>query len=485
MHGPPDRLAPVVFGRYRFDPARRTLLCDGNLVALSGKAFDLLSILLAARGAVVSRDRLYDELWANDAVEDGNLTQNVYLLRRALDPAGDGRGFIETLPRYGYRFAMPIAGEDERVPRSSLGMRWVLPGAALAAGIVAAAIVPSGSAGQTPRAALRAEASIAYALGSYHLNLRSRAHLRNSIAYFAKTVHEAPGSARGYAGLASAYALEAEFEPDGSPVFERDMKLAKRYRDAALARDDTSTEAHAVAAFVAYRFDDDAARAESEFGRAIAADPRNASAHHWHANFLFARGELDRAVAEWELAHQIDPASEVISRWLGRAYYYQRRPADAMRSFGDTLQIDPEDVPALLGLASAQEQRGQLRDALQTLRTVRRRSPGAAAFVIPDEARVELLVRHGAPDRRIVSRIDRLSAAGRLDPLETALFYVGLGRRDRALAALRTSLPVRPIYVTMQKLDPRFDAVRSDPRFQKLFESASWMGRKPGRASGT
>ncbi|MDQ6926487.1 MAG: tetratricopeptide repeat protein, partial [Candidatus Eremiobacteraeota bacterium] len=162
--------------------------------------------------------------------------------------------------------------------------------------------------------------------------------------------------------------------------------------------------------------------------------------------------------------------SEVISRWLGRAYYYQRRPDDAIRSFSDTLRIEPEDVPALLGLASAQEQRGRLRDALQTLRTVRRRVPSAKPFVIPDEARIELLLRHGHVDRRTIARIDRLSAGGHLDPVETALFYVGLGLRDRAIAALRTSLPRRSIAVTMEKLDPRFDAVRSDPRFRKLFE---------------
>jgi DNA-binding winged helix-turn-helix (wHTH) protein/Tfp pilus assembly protein PilF len=470
MDGPTDCLAPVVFGCYRFDAARRRLLRDGDQVVLPGKAFDLLAILLAARGTVVSRDRLYAELWPNDHVEDGNLTQHVYVLRRALDPAGNGRAFIETLPRYGYRFSMPLGIDREPEPRARRHVSGFLRGAALAAAAVACAMLPNGSPVPRTGGALRPEASIAYALGNYHLSLRMPAHLRHSIEYFSRTVRAAPDSARGYAGLASAYALQAEFEPEPSLAFARDVKLAKQYRDTALAHDDASSEAHAVAAFVAFRFDQDPARAESEFRRAFSADPRNAPARHWHAIFLFSHGALDRAVSEWELAHQLDPASEVISRWLGRAYYYQRRPDDAIRAFSDTLRIQPDDVPAQLGLASAQEQRGRLHDALLTLRDARRRLPGANAFVIPDEARVEFLLRHGRADRRTVARIDRLSADGHLDPLETALYYLSLGLRERAIAALQTSLPRRPIAVTMEKLDPRFDAVRSDPRFRKLYE---------------
>jgi DNA-binding winged helix-turn-helix (wHTH) protein/tetratricopeptide (TPR) repeat protein len=468
MEGPRERLTPVAFDRYFFDPEQRRLLRNGKPVALQGKAFDLLSVLVARRGAAVSREELYEQLWPNGVVEDGNLTQSVYLLRRALDPSGTGRAFVDTLPRYGYRFAKPLADFRPRPPPvPSLSRQLVLGAVLAAAGVV---LLLGGSAVQSTSVPLGPQAAISYSLGLYHLNLRGAVNLRHSVAYFTETVREAPQSALGYAGLASAYALEAEFEKDGSSPFKAYVALAKRYRDRALARDATNAEAHAVAAFLAYRFDGDSALAEREFRRTFAADPRSAAAHHWHAILLFSQGAIGAAVAEWELAHRLDPTSEVISRWLGRAYTYQRRPGDAIRAFSETLTIQPSDAPALLGLASAQEQLGNLRDALQTLQAVRRRMPYESAYVIPDEARVGFLLRHDARDRRTIVHIDRLVAQRRLDAVEAALCYVALGLRDRAIAVLRTARPMSPIAASMAKFDPRFDAIRTDARFQRLFE---------------
>ena len=456
----------VAFGRFVFDAARRRLSHDGKPVVLQGKSFELLSILLANGGAPISRDDLYDKLWPNDVVEDGNLTQNVYLLRRALDPRGSGRTFIETLPRFGYRFAMPVVDVHRRVAHRSPGPQRLLLG-----GAVAAAVVFLGSSAvRSNTAPLDSKASVAYSLGTYHVNMRTPDDLRQSVGYFTQTVREAPHSALGYAGLACAFGLEAEFETAGSAAFERDLTLAAHNRDEALARDATSADAHAAAAFLAYRFYNDPAAADREFQRAFAADSRNAAAHHWHAIYLFSRGAIDAATAEWELARRLDPTSEVISRWLGRAYVYQRRPDDAIRALSDTIKIEPEDAPAWLSLATAQEKRGNLRAALQSLETVRRRMPYENAVVIPDEARVRLLLRHGVADPRSVAQIDRLTAMRRADPVESALFYVALGARDRAIAELRTARPQSAVAASMEKFDPRFEAIRSDPRFQKLFE---------------
>ena len=80
------------------------------------------------------------------------------------------------------------------------------------------------------------------------------------------------------------------------------------------------------------------------------------------------------------------------------------------------------------------------------------------------------LLRHGIADPRAVAQIEHLAATRRADPVESALFYVALGARDRAIAELRTSHPRSPVATTLEKFDPRFEAIRSDPRFQKLFE---------------
>jgi DNA-binding winged helix-turn-helix (wHTH) protein/Flp pilus assembly protein TadD len=457
----------VAFEHFVLDPTQRRLLRHGKPVALHGKSFELLSVLVACGGAAISRQDLYDKLWPNDVVEDGNLTQNIYLLRRALDPSESGKSFIETLPRFGYRFAAPVF-EVRRPPwYRSPGCRKYLAGGALAAAVLI--LFSSGSPVRSNSDALDSRASVAYSLGMYHLDMRTQADLRQSVRYFTQTVHEAPRSALGYAGLACAYALEAEFETPESPSFKRELTFAARNRDAALARDARSSYAHAAAAFLAFRFDNKPDVAEREFRLAFAADPRNAAAHHWHAIFLFSRGAIGAATTEWELARQLDPTSEVISRWLGRAYVYQRRSDDAVRALSDTIQIEPADAPAWLSLATAQEQRGDLRGALQSLETVRRRMPYESAIVIPDEARVRLLLTHAA-DPRTVQQMDRLAAKREVDPVESALFYVALGSRGRAIAELRDWHPQTPVAASLEKFDPRFDGVRSDPRFQKLFE---------------
>src|SRR5262249_25904693 len=70
--------------------------------------FDTLWMLVKEEGRVVSKSELMDSIWSNAIVEEGNLSQNIYMLRRALGVDERGRQFIETVPRRGYRFAVPV-----------------------------------------------------------------------------------------------------------------------------------------------------------------------------------------------------------------------------------------------------------------------------------------------------------------------------------------------------------------------------------------
>lgn len=90
------------FGPYRLDAAGRQLLRNGVSVPLKPKAFDLLMVLVAHRGRLLSKDDLLRLVWPGTAVEESSLTQNVYELRRAL--ASDSQCAIENVPRRGYRF---------------------------------------------------------------------------------------------------------------------------------------------------------------------------------------------------------------------------------------------------------------------------------------------------------------------------------------------------------------------------------------------
>src|SRR6187455_2669947 len=92
------------FGRFRLKTAERVLLREGELVPLTPKVFDILVTLVEHGGQVVAKDDLMKRVWPNTFVEEGNLTQNISLLRKALGESHGGVQFIETVPRRGYRF---------------------------------------------------------------------------------------------------------------------------------------------------------------------------------------------------------------------------------------------------------------------------------------------------------------------------------------------------------------------------------------------
>ncbi len=91
------------FGEFRLDAKERILFRDEEAIILASKVFDTLLLLVKRHGEVVSKQDLMDEVWADSFVEEGNLTQNIYLLRQTL-----GKGLIETVPRRGYRFAAGV-----------------------------------------------------------------------------------------------------------------------------------------------------------------------------------------------------------------------------------------------------------------------------------------------------------------------------------------------------------------------------------------
>lgn len=96
------------FGSYRLDPQERLLWRDGAMVWLTPKAFDTLWALVEQSGHVMSKEALMNRIWPNSFVEETNLAQNISTLRKALGESTDGLKFIETLPKRGYRFILPV-----------------------------------------------------------------------------------------------------------------------------------------------------------------------------------------------------------------------------------------------------------------------------------------------------------------------------------------------------------------------------------------
>jgi DNA-binding winged helix-turn-helix (wHTH) protein len=100
--------AIYVFGPFRLDPVRHILLRDGAPVGLPPRLFDTLAYLVAHAGRVVERDELLRAVWGGRVVDESNLKQTIFSLRKALQAGADGDRLIVTAPTRGYLFAAPV-----------------------------------------------------------------------------------------------------------------------------------------------------------------------------------------------------------------------------------------------------------------------------------------------------------------------------------------------------------------------------------------
>lgn len=96
------------FGPYRLDSSKRVLTCEGETISLTPKATDILIILVRNAGELVEKDELIRQVWPDTFVEEANLTQNIFRLRKALDDDRAGPRYIETVTRRGYRFVSQV-----------------------------------------------------------------------------------------------------------------------------------------------------------------------------------------------------------------------------------------------------------------------------------------------------------------------------------------------------------------------------------------
>jgi Tol biopolymer transport system component/DNA-binding winged helix-turn-helix (wHTH) protein len=121
MEKPAKNGVSYQFGEFRLDATQRVVFRAGRPVALAPKVIETLLALVERSGTLVTKDELMTRLWPDTFVEESNLTQNVFQLRKVLGDGQDGKHFIETVPRRGYRFM----GEVKTLVEPE-GSEWIL-----------------------------------------------------------------------------------------------------------------------------------------------------------------------------------------------------------------------------------------------------------------------------------------------------------------------------------------------------------------------
>ena len=96
------------FYKFRFDPENHLLESEGSPVPLTPKAFEILLVLVQNGSRLTTKEELMRKVWPNSFVEEANLTVNISALRKQLGETPGGQQYIETVPKKGYRFAVPV-----------------------------------------------------------------------------------------------------------------------------------------------------------------------------------------------------------------------------------------------------------------------------------------------------------------------------------------------------------------------------------------
>jgi DNA-binding winged helix-turn-helix (wHTH) protein len=94
------------FFEFRLDIEKQQLLKNGQTVQLTPKAFQILLLLVQNSGQTTKKEDIFNQLWADSFVEEANLTQHIYVLRKVLGETPSGQSYIETVPKQGYRFTL-------------------------------------------------------------------------------------------------------------------------------------------------------------------------------------------------------------------------------------------------------------------------------------------------------------------------------------------------------------------------------------------
>ena len=322
----------------------------------------------------------------------------------------------------------------------------------------------------TARPTENTEAYQLYLKGRYFWNKRTGADLKKAIDYFDQAIGKDPNYALAYAGVADAYGLLSGF---GAASPKDSLPQAKAAAQKALELDNTLGEAHASLAQALFAYDFNFAEANREFRRAIELCPNYATAHQWYGQSgLAPLSQFEDAIAEMKRALELDPLSVIINADLGSVLCSARRYDAAIEQLRKTVEMDPRFYYAHWNLGVALEVKGLVDQAAVEYEE---------AIALDDDPLSSGLLAHlyakiGQKDKalQIQERLREVSKQRYVSPYIFAMIHLGLGEKNQAIDFLEKTYQDRDGYnIAYIKVDPFFDPLRGDPRFeafvQKIF----------------
>ena len=304
-----------------------------------------------------------------------------------------------------------------------------------------------------------------YLQGRYHLNQRTEEGLRKALDFFERALVEDAQYAAAHAGLSDACGLLTHYG-----VFAPAELWTKAAASAtsAVMLDANSAEAHTSLAHVKSTQEWDWIGAEHEFQRAISLDPRRATCHHWYAmSCLSPLGRLDEALDEMNVAQALDPVSSIVARDLAVIHFYRRDFATALEQCDHTIELNPHFAPAYWILGVIQEQRKDFDESAAAFQRAVHLSPQTPRMH-GALARTFALAGRTGHALEVLRKLEDYARTRYVSPLEFAWIQFALGDTDLGFRWMQKALEDRSFDLISINVDPRFDALRGDPRFEAI-----------------
>ncbi len=312
----------------------------------------------------------------------------------------------------------------------------------------------------------------AYRLYLHGKNLtgqRSAKDAQKAIDYFEQAVRLDPGFARAFAGMAFAYRASGSL---GGGLPREQFEKAKVSVNKALELDPDLAEAYAVRGDLKHKYEFDWTGAESDLLRAIELEPGSDQAHAAYAELLAERfSRFDEALAEKEIALAINPGALVYQRDRGRIFYFARRYDEAIEQFKRVLEIDENFGTAYGWLYRAYEMKGDSAEAYKFfMESVKRTNP----------QNINIYQKTYETEGWVGVRRKQLELSKLGEHQPTANLYAiaiqcaVLGEKEQAFEYLNKTIEKGHSQIVMLNVEPAFDSLRDDPRFDELLRRVGW-----------
>ncbi len=317
------------------------------------------------------------------------------------------------------------------------------------------------------------EAYELYLRGKFFAEKRTGADLRKSIEYYDQSIAKDPNYPLAYVGLADSYMLLTAY---GALSTKEATATASAALKKALELDDSLAQAHASSGLLA-TLELDLKRAIPELERAIQLNPNYATAHHWIALPLTAIGQSDRGIAEGKRAIELDPLSLIINADLCWVYFHGRHYDEAEAQARKTLDMDSHFYVTHYYLGEALQFKGKLSDAIAEFQKAVELNNDPFSLAMLGQA----FAHQGKTDeaQKVLARLREQAKSQYVSPYAFAVVLTGLGDKAKAIDELERGYDDTGFYISLIKVDPLFDPLRGDPRFEALVEKV--IGPKTGQ----